>query len=88
MSTETCIRITGTRSGKLRARVEQPHQPRFEVTLGGDKWDGLDRDLQVQIANHAQGYVHHLMDELSKLRRARIFKALRPLRCSSERYPS
>lgn len=91
-----CIRITSTRTGKLRARVEiapkvgshevglgSPGIERFEITLGGTRWDGLNIELQAAIYNHAQGYVHHLMDELSRLRTKRALQALRPLRYGS-----
>ena len=60
MKPKTCIRITGTRSGKLRARVEQKNQPRFEVTIGGEKWSTLDVELRHIIMERARHYVNHL----------------------------
>ncbi|KKL22449.1 hypothetical protein LCGC14_2435330 [marine sediment metagenome] len=76
---KTCIRITGTRTGKLRARVEhkeiraEPHinedgelrlikkaKSRFDVTIGGQKWYGLELQLRLSILCRARDYVNQL----------------------------
>lgn len=82
---KTCIRITGTRTNKLRARVEnyvpyssmekayavlagerpRPQTAHFEVTIGGEKWDTLELELQKQILARARGYLNRLTNELS-----------------------
>lgn len=68
-----CIRITGTSTGKLRAKVEITAQEhvglghfqfttnRFEVTIGGAKWQRLDAELQEAIILRAQRYANHLV---------------------------
>lgn len=73
-----CIRITGTRTGKLRARVETTHQAHvglgyyesvnqhFEVTIGGTKWGRLHPELQAAIILRAQRYTGHLIDQLNE----------------------
>ena len=81
---KTCIRITGTRSGKLRARVEnyvpytnlektiavltselpRSQSTRFEVTIGGEKWKALDRNLRISICERAGWYVANLQSQL------------------------
>lgn len=61
---KTCIRITGTRTGKLRARVEQEGEHRFEVTVGGEKWDALDSKLKRAIGDRARTYIGCLIDDL------------------------
>ncbi len=74
-----CIRITSTRTGKLRARVEiapkvgspevglgSPGIERFEVTLGGERWDSLDIELQEAIILRARRYVDHLIAQLNE----------------------
>lgn len=72
-----CIRITGTRTGKLRARVEIAGRfgpesslgylgtERFEVTIGSTKWFTLDRELQDAILVRAGKYTNHLIQQLS-----------------------
>ena len=76
-----CIRITSTRTGKLRAQVEQDVStdpsnpfimPRFEVTLGGKKWASLPLPLQEAIYKRAQAYVHHLSKQLIEVRSQRV----------------
>ena len=79
MKPKTCIRITGTRTGKLRARVEHYDNPRsesdifyahqgpcsrFEVTLGGERWKGLPPELQATIRIRASYYLATLRAEL------------------------
>ncbi len=65
-----CIRITGTRTGKLRAKVEIEDPDglgdrRFEVTIGGEKWKTtVSKDLQRLIVARAQKYVTHLQNSL------------------------
>ena len=79
MSTQRrCIRITGTRTGKLRARVETTKQThigfghyqietdRFEVTIGGEKWATLSSEDQIAIFTRARSYVEHLQGEIGK----------------------
>jgi hypothetical protein len=63
---KTCIRITGTRTGKLRARVEYSHGTphHFEVTIGGEKWKTLDRQLRLDILERAARYHYHLKRQL------------------------
>ncbi len=82
MKPKRCIRITGTRNGTLRARVEingaratwfgkreadgsiryaDEGNHRFEVTIGGEKWQHLDRELQEAIILRAQRYTNHLV---------------------------
>jgi len=84
MKPKTCIRITGTRSNKLRARVENyvPYtnseksiavltgeRPRrqtthFEVTIGGENWKTLPRELQRDIGVRARTYIGNLIEDL------------------------
>ncbi len=78
-----CIRITGTRTGKLRAKVETtiedafkvvwtegkgtreaPYTNYFEVTIGGEKWKRLDKDLQRTICERAQKYIDNVQNQL------------------------
>jgi hypothetical protein len=73
-----CIRITGTKTGKLRARVETTvsrhvalgyyvnENKHFEVTIGGQKWTNLPQDLKDDILQRAERYVGHLMRQLKK----------------------
>ncbi len=87
---KTCIRITGTRTGKLRARVERTitdgetknvcrgddgeiwvvrlpagaRKERFEVTIGGQKWYGLELQLRLSILCRARSYVNQLDQEI------------------------
>jgi hypothetical protein len=61
---KTCIRITGTRTGKLRARVEPAGEDRFEVTIGGEKWKTLDPQLRMDILHRACSYHYALKLEL------------------------
>ncbi len=68
-----CIRITGTSTGKLRAKVETTKQEhvglghyeftteRFEVTIGGTKWQALEPELREAIILRAQRYANHLV---------------------------
>ena len=78
MSSERrCIRITGTRTGKLRAKVEIAGKfgpdsslgylgtERFEVTIGGTKWGRLPAELQEAILLRARRYTGHLIDQLN-----------------------
>jgi hypothetical protein len=79
---KTCIRITGTRTGKLRARVENHTDVstdqanpfimpnRFEVTLGGEKWGQLDLQLRGEILTRARNYVNTLDTNLDSLQDA------------------
>ncbi len=67
-----CIRITGTRTGQLRARVEttkrvhvglgyyQNDNQRLEITLGGKRWDHLEDELRTAILKRARTYVANL----------------------------
>ena len=59
MSPKICVRMAGTRTGKLRARVEQKGKPHFEVTLGGEKWNSnlLTDGLKERILTRARLYV-------------------------------
>ena len=68
-----CI-ITGTEAGKLYARVEQilkfgfnaPFVDSFSVTIGGEKWKRLDKDLRQAIINRAEDYVTNLQQEVDR----------------------
>lgn len=74
-----CIRITGTSTGKLRAKVEIAGKfgpdsslgylgtERFEVTIGGEKWHTLDLELKVAIRLRAFRYLDHLREQLGTL---------------------
>lgn len=72
---KTRIRITGTRTGKLRARVDEEGRRRFEITLGGEKWEGLSAEmweglsieLRKLILERAAAYVERLKKELKKV---------------------
>jgi biotin synthase-like enzyme len=73
MKPKTRIRITGTRTGKLRARVEQEIEfgfnapfvgQRFEVTIGGEKWATLSTELREKIIARAHAYMQKLSDDL------------------------
>ncbi len=73
-----CIRITGTRTGKLRARVETSEQVHIglgcyrndnhhhEVTIGSARWGRLPRELQDAIILRARRYTSHLIDQLNE----------------------
>ena len=67
MKPKTCVRMAGTRTGKLRARVERKGEPHFEVTLGGEKWYSMfiDDELRQQILERARLYVDKLKHELA-----------------------
>ncbi len=58
------IRITGTRTGRLRAKVEPTEGPSWEVTIGGEKWRDLDADLRERILRRAGFYVAALRTQL------------------------
>ena len=58
------IRITGTRTGKLRARVEEDGEHHFEVTIGGEKWKTLKPYLKRKIEVRAHVYLGVLTQEL------------------------
>ena len=61
----TCIRIRGTRTEKIRALVEaECDHPRFEVTIGGNKWGTLDDELKRRILDRAHLYIKHLKSQL------------------------
>ena len=74
-----CIRITGTKTAKLRARVEtttkvhiglgfwKNRNTHFEVTLGGEQWRKLDSELRADILVMAQRYVNHLRCQIAIL---------------------
>lgn len=63
------VRMAGTRTNKLRARVEinDPDglgDRRFEVTIGGENWEKLSKDLQKPILERAEQYIKNLQSEL------------------------
>jgi hypothetical protein len=72
---KTCIRVTGTRSGKLRARVTIAGKfgpdtslgylgaQCFNVTIGGQKWYSLGLQLRLSILCRARDYVNSLDKE-------------------------
>jgi hypothetical protein len=64
MRNKLTVRIHGTRSGKLRARVEPIEGHSFEVTLGGEKWPALDAELRLKIIGRAYQYLGKLRAEL------------------------
>ena len=70
-----CISITGTRTGKLRARLKidnratavdaerfyREHGSHFEVTIGGEKWDYLPTEWKQMIIIRARKYADKLL---------------------------
>lgn len=60
MPDKTCIRMKGTRTGKMRARVEEPGKPAFEVTVGSHKWQELPEPLRTRLLQRAFAYVRGL----------------------------
>lgn len=70
MKPEMRIQITGTRTNRLRARVQVSDEPRFEVTLGGNEWTKLNKGsprLCARILEYAERYVQNLSSQLSAL---------------------
>lgn len=66
------IRITGTRTGKLRARVEREGEPRFEITIGGKRWKENPPEIKFirhRIQERATVYINNLAFELAESRR-------------------
>ena len=69
---KTSIRLTGTRTGKLRASIEN-YIPgiRFEVTIGGKTWNSVEfrnevgPELRARIVERAKSYANQLLRDAS-----------------------
>jgi hypothetical protein len=62
---KTCIRIAGTRTGRIRARVEEHGVTTRCLSIGGEKWFELDPETQRKILDRAARYLDGLTIQLT-----------------------
>lgn len=67
-NSEAQVKVFVTKSRQFRAKIKEPGEPPYEVTVGGKSWSlGKGREYEDRIVHKLQYLVQQMTDKLAEL---------------------